>query len=326
MTHTGVQEAARPSRAGTPPAPRAIEATGLVKRYGDVSAVAGIDLTVETGSVVAVLGPNGAGKSTTLEMLIGLRRPTAGQVRIFGSAPERAKAQFGAMLQESLAPEALTVAESVGLVASYYPRPLPVAEVLERSELTAKAGSRVGQLSGGQRQRLSFALAIVGDPRLLLLDEPTSALDVDARLRFWDQVRELAGRGRTIVLSTHNMAEAQTLAQRVVLVNRGVIVADGSPADVAALTGVQTVKLTTDASLSDLSVLPSVREASIDPADGRIRLLTTAPEETLRVLFATGRLVRDLTVTDVDLESAFVSLVHADNPTAVTPSSLQEKK
>jgi ABC-2 type transport system ATP-binding protein len=306
--------------------PRAIEATGLVKRYGEVSAVAGIDLIVETGSVVAVLGPNGAGKSTTLEMLIGLRRPTAGQVRIFGSAPERAKAQFGAMLQESLAPEALTVAESVALVASYYPRPLPVAEVLERAELTTKATSRVGQLSGGQRQRLSFALAIVGDPRLLLLDEPTSALDVDARLRFWDQVRELAGRGRTILLSTHNMAEAQTLAQRVVLVNRGAIVADGTPGEVAALTGVQTMRLSTDAPLSDLAALPSVREASVDPSDGRVRLLSTAPEEALRVLFATGRQVRNLTVADADLESAFVALVHADTHAAASTSTVQEQK
>jgi ABC-2 type transport system ATP-binding protein len=140
-------------------------------------------------------------------------------------------------------------------------------------------------------------LAIVGDPRLLLLDEPTSALDVDARLRFWDQVRELAGRGRTILLSTHNMAEAQTLAQRVVLVNRGAIVADGTPGEVAALTGVQTM-----------------------------RLLSTAPEEALRVLFATGRQVRNLTVADADLESAFVALVHADTHAAASTSTVQEQK
>jgi ABC-type Mn2+/Zn2+ transport system ATPase subunit len=160
-----------------------IVATGIRKHYGPVEAVAGITLAVAAGQIVAVLGPNGAGKTTTIELLLGLRRPSAGQVRVFGQRPDapQVRGRVGAMLQDANVPESLTVAELVGLVGRYYPYALPVGEVLSKAGLVGRDGVRVGELSGGQRQRLSFALAIVGDPDLLFLDEPTVALDVEAR-------------------------------------------------------------------------------------------------------------------------------------------------
>ena len=300
----------------------AIETRQLRKTYGETVAVDGIDLRVDRGSVVAVLGPNGAGKSTTLELLIGLRTPTSGSTRLFAQPPAKVRHLFGAMLQESQAPEALTVAESVDLVGHYYPRRLPLAEVLARADLTTKARRKVGQLSGGQRQRLNYAMAIVGDPDLLFLDEPTAALDVAARLRFWQQVRDFADRGRTVVLSTHNMTEAQTLAERVVLINRGRVVADGTPAQIAAQ-ALRTIRLRTSASPDGLARLPQVRDVRPEP-DGRLVIRTAAPEEVLRALFATGADVAELSVSDTDLEAAFLHLV--DQPTPAAPEADRAEK
>ena len=290
----------------------AIETRRLRKVYGDNTAVDGIDLTVPTGEVVAVLGPNGAGKSTLLELIIGLRAATSGNASLFGTSPARVRHRFGAMLQDSQAPEALTVAESVDLVGHYYPRRLPVGEVLERADLTSKASRKVGQLSGGQRQRLNYAMAIAGDPDLLFLDEPTAALDVGARLRFWEQVRDFAGRGRTVVLSSHNMDEVQQLAGRVVLVHRGRIVADDTPAEVASV-AVRTVRLRTDAAPSALAELPGVRAVDTEP-DGRLVVHTNTPEDLLGALFRGGSAISDLTVSDFDLEAAFLHLVGEGPP------------
>jgi ABC-2 type transport system ATP-binding protein len=180
-----------------------IEARGLTRRFGDVLAVDAIDLRVGEGEVVAVLGPNGAGKTTTLEMLLGLRSPSSGTIRVFGDDPTsaRVRGRVGAMLQDTDAPESLTVTEMVDLVAAYYPYRLPTAEVLERASLGGHRRRRVTQLSGGERQRLSFALAIAGDPDLLYLDEPTASLDVAARRAFWRHVSDFAALGKTILFS-----------------------------------------------------------------------------------------------------------------------------
>ena len=226
------------------PRPAVIEASGLTKRYGDLVAVDALDLIIYEGDVVAILGPNGAGKSTTIEMLLGLRSPTHGSVSVFGASPnaKATRARVGAMLQESDAPEALTVAEVVDLVRHYYPFALPVDEVLSRAGLLDKRGNRVAQLSGGQRQRLSYALAICGDPDLLFLDEPTAALDVAARHGFWQQIRGLSTQGKTILFSTHNLDEADALADRIVVIDRGRVVADGTPAQVKATVAARTVR------------------------------------------------------------------------------------
>ncbi len=296
-----------------------IHATGLTKRYGDLVAVDALDITIGQGDIVAILGPNGAGKSTTIEMLLGLRTPTAGSVRVFGTEPnaKATRARVGAMLQESHAPETLTVAEAVDLVRHYYPYALGVDDILRRADLSEKRDNRVGQLSGGQAQRLNFALAIAGDPDLLFLDEPTAALDVAARHLFWEQVRGLAAQGKTILFSTHNLAEADALADRVVVINHGRVVADGAPAEIKANVAARTVRLVTDLSTAAVAALPEVRHVevaageSLDDAYPMLVVQTTEPEALLAGLFAAGHRVEQLTVSDTDLETAFIHLVGA---------------
>lgn len=302
-----------------------LEARAVHKRYGPVHAVAGIDLTIEHGRVVAILGPNGAGKSTLIEMLLGLRTPDSGTITLFGQPPASAavRARVGAMLQDTDVPDALTVREVISLVRRYYPVALPVDELLERADLTSKPTWRANRLSGGQRQRLSFAMAIAGDPDLLFLDEPTSALDVVTRRAFWQQVRQFAALGKTVLFSTHNLAEADQLADRIVLINHGTIIADGPPAHIKSTVAARQVRLRTDAPLAMLHELPAV--ASVTPInddsadDNVLTIATNAPEDVLRALFAGGYDVQDLTVTDADLESAFVHLT--GTPTAVSPTT-----
>lgn len=298
----------------------AIEAQDLHKHYREVVAVDGIDLTVATGEVTAVLGPNGAGKTTTIEMLLGLTRPTSGTATVLGGDPQSpsVRRRVGAMLQDTDAPESLTVAEMVDLVAAYYPTRLPTPEVLERADLRGQADRRVTQLSGGQRQRLSFALAIAGDPDLLFLDEPTAALDVGARRAFWEQVSGFASLGKTILFSTHNLAEADEFAERVVVFHAGRVIADGTPHEVKQLVPGRTVAVTTDATDAELLALPAVRglepSSTHAPSYGAplvprpVRLQVVSAEDTLRALFRTGRTVADLTVTEASLEDAFVHL------------------
>jgi ABC-2 type transport system ATP-binding protein len=299
-----------------------IVATDIRKQYGPVEAVAGIDLTVAAGEIIAVLGPNGAGKTTTIEIMLGLRRPSAGQVRVFGQRPDapQVRGRVGAMLQDADAPESLTVAELVGLVGRYYPYALSVGEVLSRSGLTSRGGARVGELSGGQRQRLSFALAIVGDPDLLFLDEPTVALDVQARRGFWEQVRGFAALGKTILFSTHYLAEADAFADRVVVIHQGRVLTDRPPAAIKALVAAKTVRLATDLPLEQAQGIDGVEHAEVDPnrpggtPAGLERLVvqSSAPERFLSELLSAGRTLHDLTIVDTDLEAAFVRLTRRD--------------
>jgi ABC-2 type transport system ATP-binding protein len=299
-----------------------IVATDIRKQYGPVEAVAGIDLTVAAGEIIAVLGPNGAGKTTTIEILLGLRRPSAGQVRVFGQRPDapQVRGRVGAMLQDADAPESLTVAELIGLVGRYYPYALSVGEVLSRSGLTSRGGARVGELSGGQRQRLSFALAIVGDPDLLFLDEPTVALDVQARRGFWEQVRGFAALGKTILFSTHYLAEADAFADRVVVIHQGRVLTDRPPAAIKALVAAKTVRLATDLPLEQAQGIDGVEHAEVDPnrpggtPAGLERLVvqSSAPERFLSELLSAGRTLHDLTIVDTDLEAAFVRLTRRE--------------
>ena len=299
-----------------------IVATDIRKQYGPTQAVAGIDLTVTAGEIVAVLGPNGAGKTTTIELLLGLRRPSAGHVRVFGQRPDApaVRGRVGAMLQDADAPDGLTVAELVGLVGRYYPYALPVQEVLARAGLLARRGARIGELSGGQRQRLSFALAIAGDPDLLFLDEPTVGLDVQARRTFWEQVRGFAGLGKTILFSTHYLAEADTFAGRVLVIHRGRVLQDGPPAAIKALVAAKTVRLATDLPLAEVRGIDGVEHAELDPEGPgaalagleRLVVQSNAPERFLSELLARGRTLNDLTVVDTDLEAAVVRLTQGD--------------
>jgi ABC-2 type transport system ATP-binding protein len=292
----------------------AVTARGAHKHYGEVRALDGLDLTVRAGEMVAVLGANGAGKTTLIDLLTGLRRPTSGSVSVFGEVPgsHAVRGRIGVMLQDSGVPDGATVREVVALIGRAYPRALPVAEVLRIAGLDDLAGRRCGELSGGQRQRLAFACAIVGDPDLIFLDEPTVALDVDSRRNFWDQVRVLAGLGRTILFSTHYLAEADAVAERIVVLDKGRVIADASPAELKRTVVSRTVRFASTATVDELRLLPTVVSAQLDDEHYVVR--ATEPEQFLAALFASGRPVRDLTVTEADLESAFLALTHHAEP------------
>ncbi|GAB3146250.1 ABC transporter ATP-binding protein [Microbispora hainanensis] len=288
----------------------AIAFTDVTKRYGDVLAVDGLDLEIPAGATVALLGPNGAGKSTSINMLLGLLRPSSGEIRVFGATPETAVSdgEIGAMLQEgALIPE-LTVAETVDFVRRLYPRPLPLEEILRLADLTELARRRADRLSGGQTQRVRFALAIAGGPRLLLLDEPTAAMDVESRRTFWDNMRAYAAGGRTILFATHYLEEADENADRVVVIARGRVVADGSAAEIKAGVAGQAVSfLLGDQPVAGLDALPGT--TGVELQSGRVTLRTTDLDATVAALYRKTTLdVRDLQLHGADLEDAFLAL------------------
>jgi ABC-2 type transport system ATP-binding protein len=206
---------------------------------GGVLALRGLDLQVAAGETLALLGPNGAGKTTATKLMLGLIAPSSGSVQIFGKSPRdrHVRTRIGAMLQVANIPATLTVREHLELFSSYYPHPLPVHETLALADLGGLEGRRFGRLSGGQKQRLFFALAICGDPDLLILDEPSVGLDVESRALMWDRIRTFKARGCSIVLTTHYLAEADALADRVALITSGMLVADGTPAEIKARAG-----------------------------------------------------------------------------------------
>jgi ABC-2 type transport system ATP-binding protein len=292
-----------------------VELQGARKRYGPVEALRGIDLRIDPGEVVAMLGPNGAGKTTSISLMLGLRRPTAGRVRLFGLDPvdRRARSRTGAMLQESGVPSVLTVRELVDLFRAYYARPLAAARAVGLAGLEDKAHARVGQLSGGQRQRLYFALAVCGDPDVLFLDEPTVGMDVEARQAFLRSIRDLAGAERTIVLTTHYLEEADALAGRIVVVDRGLVIADGAPAEIKARVSSKRVLFRTAGTL-DAAMLDGLPVTRFERSGDRVRLLSAEPEAVLRELFRRGVAVDDLQVVGADLEEAFLALTGTGQP------------
>jgi ABC-2 type transport system ATP-binding protein len=287
----------------------AVELVDAVKRYGALEALKGVSFSIEPGSLVAMLGPNGAGKTTSINLMLGLRHPTSGKALIFGSDPRdvATRRRFGAMLQESGIPQLLKVSELVDLFRSYYPQPMDAARAIELAGLEEKRSSLVRDLSGGQVQRLYFALAICGNPEILFLDEPTVGMDVEGRRVFLNAIRHFADSGKTILLTTHYLEEADELAQRVIVINRGQMVADGTPEEIKSHVAGKKVSFVSDRPLdpADLQGLP-INTSSI--ADHHVTLMTSTPEEVLRELFRRGVDVRNLEVRGADLEEAFLSL------------------
>jgi ABC-2 type transport system ATP-binding protein len=278
------------------------------KTYSEVRALRGIDLQVRSGEVLALLGPNGAGKTTTVGLLLGLLKPTAGQVTLFGGEPTSiaAKVRVGAMLQISGVPATLKVREHLELFASYYPAPLPIARALELAQLSEVADRPYGKLSGGQKQRLHFALALIGNPDLLFLDEPTTGMDVGARRAFWKQVRDFIGSGRTVVLTTHYLEEADALADRIVVIDHGTVIAEGTPTEIKSRTAGRRVHAVTSLGPEAVRALDGV--ASVERNGAALEILASHAEPVVYELLKRDPDLRDLEVGGAGLEDAFLAL------------------
>ena len=278
------------------------------KSYGDLMALYGLDLEIRAGEVLSLLGPNGAGKTTTVNLLLGLAKPLQGSVRVFGCAPDHPKSRtrVGAMLQISAVPQTLRVAELVELFSSYYPDPLTAKETLRIAGLQRLERRPFGELSGGQRQRVLFALSICGDPELLYLDEPTTGLDVEARRGLWQQIRTFVERGRSVVLTTHYLEEADALANRIVLLNEGRSIAEGSPSMIKARVQGRRIRCRTRLHTSEIDCIPGVK--NVGSEDGLVEILTSRAEPVVRELLMRDGDLSDLEVIGAALDDAFLAL------------------
>ena len=285
-------------------------AAGLAKSYGSTVALAGLDLQVAAGETVALLGPNGAGKSTAVSLLLGLLSADRGEARVYGRSPSQAVADglVGAMLQDASLMPGVRVGELLTMVRGLYPRPVSLADLVGLADLGPLLGRRVDRLSGGQAQRVRFATAIAGDPQLLVLDEPTAAMDVQARRGFWRQIRDFAGRGRTVLFATHYLQEADDAADRVVVIARGRKIADDPPAAIKARFGDRQVRFTLEAgSLALLATLAGVDAVEHDRA--RVTLHSHDTDATVSSLVSSGLGWSGLDVGGLDLETSFLRLV-----------------
>ncbi len=291
----------------------AVAFAGTIKTFGDVRAVDGIDLEIKPGETVALLGRNGAGKSTTISLLLGLNDPDAGTVRLFGTAPAKAvqAGRVGAMLQEGRLATRVTVGELVGFVARRYPAPMPVAQALQLAGIADLAGRRADRLSGGQMQRVRFAVALAGNPALIVLDEPTAALDVEARRTFWTSMRGYAELGHTVLFSTHYLEEADANADRIVVIDHGRIVADGTSEQLKRAAGGNLVSFDlAGRGAEGLDRLPGV--VSVEVHGERAQLRSTDSDATVVALAEIGA-IRGLEVAAASLESAFLALTAPDD-------------
>jgi ABC-2 type transport system ATP-binding protein len=282
---------------------------GVVKGYGAVRAVKGVDLVIEPGETIALLGPNGAGKTTTLDMALGLVRPDAGSVELFGMPPAKAiaKGLVGGMLQTGVPLDYLRVRELVEVMASLYPKPRPVDDILELTGCDAFQNQMTTGLSGGQAQRVRFAAALVGDPDLLVLDEPTAAIDVEGRREFWRAMRAVVEERKTVVFATHYLEEADSYADRVVLMANGMIVADGTPSQIKSKVGTKTIRATLpEGDLAELMGFAGVLKA--ERHGPTIVLSCSDSDQALYQLLSRFQGLTDIEVTGGSLEEAFVEL------------------
>ncbi|MEU9433777.1 ABC transporter ATP-binding protein [Streptomyces sp. NPDC048252] len=292
------------------------------KSFGDVRAVDGLTLALRPGETVALLGPNGAGKSTTLDLLLGLKQPDSGTVRIFGTGPREAivAGRVGAMLQSGGLMDEVTVAELVTLACGLHPKPYRVADVLARAGVTQIADRKVDKLSGGQAQRVRFALATAGDSDLIVLDEPTTGMDVTTRQAFWATMREQADQGRTVLFATHYLEEADAIADRVLVLHRGRLLADGTAAEIKAKAGARRIAFDLadgidEAALRALPFLTSLtvsHSGSGAGSDRTVRIQSTDADATVHAVYGLGLYPRNLEVAGLGLEQAFVALTTAE--------------
>jgi ABC-2 type transport system ATP-binding protein len=286
------------------------------KQYGSLKAVDRLTLELRSGETVALLGPNGAGKSTSLDMLLALRKPTSGSIRIFGRDPYRIvkTGRVGAMLQSGgLMPE-VTVQELVTLVAGLHPRPVPVNTTLRRAGIESIADQRVDKLSGGQTQRVRFALAIAGECDLIVLDEPTAAMDVETRQRFWASMKEEVAEGKTLLFATHYLEEADQAADRILVINRGRLLADGTPAEIKARAGAKRISFRLD-NVNEAFLLGLPGLVSLDIRGDVVHLQSKDSDSTLYAILDGGYRPHEIEVTSLGLEQAFLAITAEDDNT-----------
>ena len=280
----------------------------VTKKYGPITALDGLSLALRPGEIVALLGPNGAGKSTAVRLLLGLSAPTSGTARIFGGDPRDAatRTRIGAMLQVGAMPKTLKVKEHIDLFRSYYPQPLSVAEIVRIAQLEGLENRLFQALSGGQKQRLLFGLAMCGDPEIVFLDEPTVGLDIEARRGLWEQIRSLAARGKTVLMTTHYLEEADALAHRIIVINKGKVVSEGTPREIKSRTAARKIRCITSLSTAQIWTMPGVVEVEI--VDGAMIVTAGNAEAVLRLMLAWDEEISGLEVVSPGLEDAFLAL------------------
>ncbi|MGH8312196.1 MAG: ABC transporter ATP-binding protein [Gammaproteobacteria bacterium] len=280
----------------------------VTKRYGQVTAVDRLSLDIRRGEVLALLGPNGAGKTTSVNLLLGLAWPSSGSVELLGLSPREvaARRRIGAMLQGAQLGGHARVNEVIALQSGYYPNPLPLAVTLHTAGLEGLENRPIVKLSGGQKQRLLFALAICGNPELLFLDEPTVGLDVESRRGFWKSIRQLREQGRSIVLTTHYIEEADALADRIVVINRGRVIAEGTPAEIKQTVARRHIRCVTKLNAVQIKILPGV--TSMQQDGERLDIVAARPESVLFEMLKLDPALHDLEVTGAKLEEAFLAL------------------
>lgn len=291
-----------------------IEVKGVSKRFKDKTAVNRVSFSIEPGTVIAILGPNGAGKTTMISMMLGLLEPSEGEIRLFGRSPKdiMARNRLGAMLQEVGVIDRITVGEMIDLFRSYYKNPLPRKMLLQYAGLEKEEQGMAEKLSGGQQRRLGFALALAGNPDLLFLDEPTVGMDVTSRRLFWNSIRELAREGRTIIVTTHYLEEADGLADRIILFKDGMVAADGTPAHMKGTITKRFVTCCVDHKVTDdmLRELPYV--ISVTRSGNRVSLETENTDAVIRAIVESGLEVYDIGVERGSLEDVFEKLVEEE--------------
>ncbi len=297
----------------TPNRPNAYLAqlTGVSKRYGSLLALDRFDLNIRRAEVLALLGPNGAGKTTALGLLTGALRADTGSVALFGGDPQdwRVRQQIGVMQQEASLPETLRVAEHIEQFSGYYPRPRPIAETMALAGVSDLAKRRYDALSGGQQRRVQFALAICGNPALLFIDEPTTGLDVEARRGLWKVIAAMRDAGTSVVLTTHYIEEADALADRIVLIAKGRMLAEDTPAGIKSRASGKRVRCRTSLHADEVAKWPDVTSSTRESDVLEIR--TPCAEPLLRRLLVTDQHLTDLEVLPLSLEEAFVTLTAA---------------
>ncbi|WP_329220750.1 ABC transporter ATP-binding protein [Streptomyces sp. NBC_01485] len=286
----------------------------VTKSFGDVRAVDALTLALRPGETVALLGPNGAGKSTTLDLLLGLKHADSGAVRLFGATPREAivAGRVGAMLQSGGLMDEVTVAELVRLACALHPKPYRPADVLARAGVTQIADRKVDKLSGGQAQRVRFALATAGDSDLIVLDEPTTGMDVTTRQAFWATMREQADQGRTVLFATHYLEEADAIADRVLVLHRGRLLADGTAAEIKAKAGARRIAFDLEGGIDEAALRALPFLTTLDVSGRTVRIQSTDADATVHAVYGLGLYPHNLEVAGLGLEQAFVALTTAE--------------